>query len=226
MLRKLKFILVPRLLKLLTSLITATCKVRWHNDAAYRQQLKSGQPFVAAMWHNCSTIGAWAMQGSGITVMVSDSKDGEYVSRYAGLYGIETIRGSSSKGAKKAIRAGLAVLAAGKPLAVTPDGPRGPKYLVQSGTLWFAAAAQVPIIPLHIEASRQWVMSSWDGHRFPKPFSTIHIGVGEILHISRSQLLDNADSAIDRVRKAMLDNVRYVQGRAQPGGEPPSGDPY
>lgn len=206
-----KFIVVPFLIKIFTVLITWSCRVRWHNRDHYRKLLAEQKPFVVATWHNCSTIAAWALQNSGITVMISDSRDGEYVSRLAKHFGINSMRGSSSRGAKKAVRTGLELLRSKRPIAITPDGPRGPRYKVQSGVLWFAAAGGVPIIPLHIEASRQWVMNSWDGHRFPKPFSTIHVSFGEPVMITRDDLQDDIQAAAARLEQAMMGNVAVAQ---------------
>ncbi|MBT8115349.1 MAG: lysophospholipid acyltransferase family protein [Arenicella sp.] len=206
-----KFIIIPFLIKVMTVLITLTCRIRWHNREIYQQLLADEKPFVIATWHNCSTIAAWALKNSGITVMVSDSRDGEYVSRLAKHFGIKSMRGSSSRGAKKAIRTGLQLLRNNKPIAITPDGPRGPRYKVQSGVLWFAAAGNAPIIPLHMESSRQWVLKSWDGHVFPKPFSTIHISFGEPVMITRDDLEVDADRAANRLQQAMLGNVSLIE---------------
>ena len=209
--KHIKFVVFPYLLKVLTLLITMTCRVRWHNRQAWQTLEKSEQAYVIGMWHNCSTICSWAMRGSGITVMVSDSRDGEYVARLATLFGINTVRGSSSKGAKKAIRDALGLLARKQAIAVTPDGPRGPKYSIQPGILWFAAAGNAPVLPLHIESSRQWVLNSWDGHCFPKPFSTIHISFGELQSFDRAVLQSDMQGAGEQLRRAMMENVSVVE---------------
>ena len=148
------------------------------------------------------------MRNSPVTVMVSDSKDGEYVSRFANLMGIKTIRGSTSSGAGAAVKAGLRVLRAGDPLAITPDGPRGPRYEFQHGSLWFAASSKVPIIPMHIKASNEWTHRSWDKQTFPKPFSVINVSFGEPILLSRAELDDNVDAVAQRLQQAMLANVK------------------
>ena len=215
-----KFTIVPYLIKIFTVLITLTCRVRWHNRAAYDQYVAEQKSFIIAMWHNCSTICSWGMRGSGITVMVSGSRDGEYVSRLALLFGLKTMRGSSSRGAKKSISTGLSLLRNGKAIAITPDGPRGPRYKVQSGVLWFAAASGAPILPLHIESSRQWVLDSWDKHRFPKPFSTIHIRFGDPISISRDDLEHRMESTTLLAEQAMMRNVDLVQASLAPKQAP------
>ena len=167
------------------------------------------------MWHNCSTFSPWAMKGKNLTCMVSASRDGEYIARLAALFGNRTIRGSSSKNSSSATRAVLKLLRAGESIALTPDGPRGPKYSVQLGVVWLAAAAKVPIVPFHIEASRQWRLNSWDNHRFPKPFSTIHIGFGKPVTIDRVLFKQDPEQAAKLVQQAMMDNVNKLKAVAK-----------
>lgn len=210
-----KFFIIPRLIKLVMTLVTMTCRVRWHNKAQLDELTKSDQAWVLSMWHNCSTFAPWAMRNRGLTCMVSASRDGEYVARLGALFGNKTVRGSSSKGSSSATRAVLKLLRSGAAVALTPDGPRGPKYQVQHGVLWLAAAGQAPIVPFHIEASRQWVLNSWDNHRFPKPFSTIHIGIGQPTYIDRVQFKQNPDQLAEQVRCAMMDNVTVLKQAAK-----------
>jgi len=210
----LKFILLPRLMKLVMTMITMTCKVRWHDQERLDALVASESPWILTMWHNCSTFAPWAMRNRGITCMVSASRDGEYVARLGALFGNKTVRGSSSKGSSSATRAVLKLLRRGEPIALTPDGPRGPKYQVQHGVLWLASAAQAQILPLHIEASRQWVLKSWDNHRLPKPFSTIHIGIGKPSEVSRVIFKQEPEKAASLVQKAMMDNVNKLKAAA------------
>jgi len=199
------------LLKFVVVLITATCRVRNHNRSAYDALSESNGSFILSMWHNCSTIAGWVMRNQNVTVMVSDSRDGEYVSRFANLFGINTMRGSTSSGSAKAVRSALRLIYSHKPIAITLDGPRGPKYKMQHGALWFAASGKVPIVPMHIEASRQWVLKSWDGHLFPKPFSTIHVGFGDPIFIERDALEENIEKVALDVEEKMMANVATIR---------------
>ena len=196
------------------TLITMTCRVKWHDKDVMESYAQGTDSWIIAMWHNCSTFAPWAMRDRGMTCMVSASRDGEYVARLGALFGNKTVRGSSSKGSSGATRAVLKLLRGGEAIALTPDGPRGPKYTVQSGVLWLAAASTSPIVPLHLEASRQWVLNSWDNHRFPKPFSTIHIGIGQPVLIDRALFKENPEHAAELVRKSMMDNVNRLKSLA------------
>jgi len=201
---ELKFIIVPYLMKFVMTLITMTCRVRWHNRETLERYADSQNPWMVSMWHNCSTFAPWAMRDRNITCMVSASRDGEYIARLGALFGNKTVRGSSSKGSPTATRAILKLLRSGEPVALTPDGPRGPKYSVQHGVLWLASASGAAILPLHIEASRQWVLNSWDNHRFPKPFSTIHIGIGNPTTVDRVLFKEDPQKAAEVLQGAMM----------------------
>ena len=205
-----KTIIIPYLLKWILSALFFTCRVRVHNSAEFDQMLESGQPFVLCLWHDCSTVAGLVMRKTPVTVMVSDSRDGEYVARFSKLMGINTIRGSTSKGAAKAVKAGLKLLRNKKPLAITPDGPRGPRYEMQTGALKFAAAIGAPIIPMHIKATREWELNSWDRQCFPKPFSTIHVRYSKSIAIDKDALESNVDEAKAAVEGAMMKNLSDV----------------
>lgn len=187
-----------------------TCKVRFHNSHQCDDMLDSEEPFVLCLWHDCSTVAGWVLRNSSVTVMVSDSRDGEYVARFSKLMGINTIRGSTSKGAGKAVKAGLKLLFKKKSLAITPDGPRGPRYAMQTGALKFAAASGAPIIPMHIKATSEWELNSWDRQCYPKPFSTIHVRFSQGINISKDVLESNIEEATKSVQEAMMSNLRDV----------------
>ena len=207
-----RFAVLPYLVKTLICLITMTCRVRWYGKEEYLEHYNSDGAFILSMWHNCSTIAGWALRDSkDVTVIVSESRDGEYVARMAKLFGIKSIRGSSSSGSPRVIRETIGLLKNGHSIAITPDGPRGPRYKLQNGLLWFSASQNAPIIPLHIESSRQWKLNNWDGHRFPKPFSTIHVSLGQAIYIDRNDLEHNFEQQRLIVEQRMMANVAKVK---------------
>ena len=210
---KLKFIIVPRLLKWSMQLIGLTCRMRWHNREALEQYVDNQQPFVLGMWHNCSTICGWVMRDQGMSVMISDSRDGEYIARLCTLFGNKTIRGSSSKGSLKAMYKAIKLLYKNEPIAITPDGPRGPRYKLQGGILWLAAAGKAPVLPLHIESSRQWVLNTWDKQCIPKPFSTIHASFGTPMMVEQSEFDENLFELTQRVEDRMMENTHFVEAQ-------------
>lgn len=211
---KLALFLLPNLFKLFFSVIQLTCKTHWHGKEHLTAFKKQGQPWIYSTWHNNVATGAWVIRRQDIGIMISDSKDGEFITRCVEKFGNYGIRGSSSKGSTKATRGTLKALRKGSSIAVTPDGPRGPKYELQAGVLWLAALGKAPIIPFHIECSKQAVFAkSWDGHKIPKPFSTVHVHIGEPIWVDKEQLQQNEAAVLEAVQTAMMHNVEQCLQR-------------
>ena len=114
-----------------------------------------------------------------IAVMISEHFDGELIARTIGHFGFEAIRGSSKKGGAKVLIQALKRLKAGSDVAITPDGPRGPRHSVAPGIVILSQKSDAYIVPFSYSASKYWQLRSWDRFIIPKPFSTLHFRVGE-----------------------------------------------
>ena len=206
--------LLPQLFKSALILITLTCRVQWHNKDLFDRLYGSNKAWILSFWHENVLIIPWLLRKRGITCMVSDSRDGEYIARCGQVFGNDVIRGSSSKGSTKATRSALRLLKQGRILAITPDGPRGPAHKLQSGVLWLSALAKAPILPFHIEVDRQWRFKSWDGQKLPRPFSTIHVSVGQPYHIERESLENQTKKIAAELESKMLENTNLARQHA------------
>lgn len=145
--------------------------------------------------------------------MVSKSRDGELISRFSAGFGFKYVRGSSSKGATSATRGILRLLKKGTPVAITPDGPRGPRHQLQAGILWLSAMSGKPILPLHVEATRHWTVKGWDELKIPKPFATIHVQWGTPLQIDKNALKENEDRIIGQAQQTMMDTTEMARSK-------------
>ena len=150
-------------------------------------------------------------RNTGCAMMASDSKDGAIIARGIELCGNIPVRGSSSKGGSKAAKAMVRLLRKGHPAAITPDGPRGPRHELQSGILMISAMSGCPIVPYHFVADRQWVFTSWDRHRLPKPFSTVWISVGKPYSVDRKRLAEEPEAVQLEVTELMMANVENAE---------------
>ena len=138
---------------------------------------------IYAFWHCMMLIPAYVGRKSKIQVLISQHSDGEYIARVIKRLGFGVIRGSTTRGGMRAIKALVDKIREGYPVAITPDGPRGPRFVVQPGSIYLGKKTQLPIIPTVVGLSSYWTLPSWDKFRIPKPFSRALMLYGEPIHI-------------------------------------------
>ncbi len=165
------------------------------------------RPAIYVFWHRCVFVATWHFRQREIAVMTSRSFDGEYIARIIEKYGYSAVRGSSSRGAVRALLGMHKVIDAGRTVAFTIDGPRGPKYVAKPGPVLLARNTGVPIMCFHISLERPWILPSWDDFMIPKPFSRALVRIGTLIHVP-----EEADSAaLERYHadmQATLDRIR------------------
>ena len=147
-------------------------------------------PAIYILWHNRFFVvpPAWNRICRGLrktVALTSASNDGAMVAAAMKVFGLDSIRGSSSRRGVAALVGLKRALAAGSDICLTPDGPRGPRYRVQPGFLKLAEATGAPIIPIHLRFSNAWRLKTWDRFVIPKPFSRVEITFAEPIHIPR-----------------------------------------
>jgi lysophospholipid acyltransferase (LPLAT)-like uncharacterized protein len=160
-----------------------------------------GRPPIFAFWHGRIMAGMLYFRDRGIVVMTSENFDGEWIARVIRRFGFGTARGSSSRGAVKALVQLRRDMANGCPAAFSVDGPRGPARATQPGALWLAGATGNPVVPLHIESSRYWTIRSWDRHQIPKPGAEVAIAIGEPIWVASTDepTIETGRQEVDRV---------------------------
>ncbi len=164
----------PMLIRILASTWRATVEGQAHVDSAHTR----GGYFMA-LWHGRMLIPAVRHSRQGYSVLVSRSGDGDVSEALLGRLGYGIVRGSTGRGARAALREMLRQLRAGTPIAITPDGPRGPPHSISPGMAWMASATEHPVIPCGFVAANAWHLRSWDRFTIPKPFSRIAFVYGE-----------------------------------------------
>ncbi|HEX5075980.1 MAG TPA: lysophospholipid acyltransferase family protein [Gemmatimonadaceae bacterium] len=155
--------------------LALTWRYRITNAAPWRELRLRRQPFIFAFWHGTMLPLVWTHRNEGVPVVISEHRDGEIIARIVERFGFRTIRGSSSRGAARALIAIVRELERGGEVAVTPDGPRGPARRFASGALVAAQRVGVPIVGVGVAASSAWRLKSWDRFMIPKPFSRVQI---------------------------------------------------
>lgn len=170
--------------RLLIRVLGLTWRVRRFNDAGWRELVAAKKPMIYAIWHGELLSGMYAHRGMGVTVLVSEHRDGELITRIIKGFDFDTVRGSTTRGASRALLAVIRTLEAGRPVAITPDGPRGPRHELQAGVLAAAQRANVPIVFVRVRLSRKWQFKSWDRFELAKPFARVDIAYSEPAFVS------------------------------------------
>jgi len=137
-------------------------------------------PVIYALWHNrfFTVPAAWRIlcgQTRKSVVLTSASNDGAMVARAMAVFGFTAVRGSSSRRAVAALVGMKHAIRDGFDVCVTPDGPRGPRYVFHPGLVKIAEATHTPIIPIHVRFASAWRLKTWDRFVIPKPFSRVHV---------------------------------------------------
>ncbi len=159
--------------------------LRWRVEGFHHFEAiqAAGRQPVMAFWHGRILSATYYFRRRGIVVITSENFDGEWIARIIERFGYGTARGSTSRGARKAMLQLVRDMEAGKAAGFTLDGPRGPARVAQPGAIWLARTTGNPLMPFHLEASSSWSLRSWDRTQIPKPFSTVALVVGEPMHV-------------------------------------------
>jgi lysophospholipid acyltransferase (LPLAT)-like uncharacterized protein len=180
-----------------------TWRIRVKHDAGLRRERQPGRPVIFSLWHGQMLPLLYHHRNEGVSILISEHGDGEIIARIAARLGFKTVRGSTSRGAARALLGMVRVLEEGNDLAITPDGPRGPAKTYAPGPLVVAQRSGRPIIPTVAVASSGWRLKSWDSFLIPRPFARVTIAYGEPVFIDAADARAATDSA-DRLREAMI----------------------
>lgn len=142
------------------------------------------EPVIWAFWHNRMLVmPAFARRyvpGRRGSVLTSPSRDGALIAEVMRAFGQGSIRGSSSRRGATALRELVAVMRDGGDVAITPDGPRGPRYRLQPGIILLAQQTGAPIMPVAVEYSGCWRVGHWDGFMIPCPLTRVEVTIGDL----------------------------------------------
>jgi len=140
--------------------------------------VEAGKPFVFLLWHEMLLPLLWRHRRQGVAIVVSEARDGRYLAAYAERLGYLNLFGSSTRGGARVLLQAVRALESGRPVAFTPDGPRGPRREVKPGIIHAAQKAGASVLPIVAVADRAWRLRSWDRFMCPKPFARVRIGYG------------------------------------------------
>jgi len=201
---------------------------RWQNlnSETAHGMMADGKPFIMAFWHGRLLMISTAIpSGVKSNVLISHHGDGEIIARAVKYWGLDSVRGSSSKGAVPAIKEMLRGIKKGELALITPDGPRGPRMNTQDGVVRVAAMSGVPVIPVSYSTTRAKYLGSWDRFVLAKPFGRGVFVWGDPIMVPRKDVNDAHLLAKKQIEESLIKVTQ--QSDALCGHEPiePASDP-
>jgi lysophospholipid acyltransferase (LPLAT)-like uncharacterized protein len=215
--QRLVLAVVPRVVWALLSIIGRT----WRFEVIAEEGVTPilfGQQTGAEMycfWHQCILPADFYFRHTRGVIIVSQSFDGELITRVLKLFGYGAVRGSSTRGGCYGLRGLKQVIESGRPVVFTADGPRGPIHQSKMGPIKLAQMTGAPIGAFHVEPQRAWVMHSWDRFLIPKPFTRIVVSWARQTHVPADLAPDQFElkrqelnAALERARLRALDHFK------------------
>lgn len=177
--------LASRALQLLLGGLMGSTRFEVHGAAHHRDLRSTGRPCIFVLWHGRLLPLGYLHRGEGVVALISRSNDGEYLAELLRHWDFVPVRGSSSRGGSAALRELIGHARAGRSIAITPDGPRGPRQRLKSGVLVAAQLTGLPLVPVAAGASRGWWFGGWDRFLVPQPLARIRVAYGEPVEVPR-----------------------------------------
>ena len=160
-------------------ILARTWRVRVINPEALDTLRTAKRAFIFSLWHGQLLPLLWHHREEGVVLLISEHQDGEMVARAAESLGYALVRGSTTRGGDRALISVIRELQAGREVAITPDGPRGPARKYAPGALIAAQRSGAMILPVVAVADKAWRLRSWDQFMIPKPFARVTVAYGD-----------------------------------------------
>lgn len=203
-------IIGPWLAARLIQFIHACMRIETLGEKPLHELWEVHQHVILAFWHDQLLLMARGYRGPAASVLISASRDGEYIARTMGYFGIGSVRGSSTRGGRAAFREMLELAKAPLDLVITPDGPKGPRHEVKEGVVQLARLSGRPVVPMAFACSRGHRFSSWDRFLLPLPPGRGVFSFGAPLYYAED---DTMKSFRQKLQQAMEENVQVAEER-------------
>jgi lysophospholipid acyltransferase (LPLAT)-like uncharacterized protein len=204
----------PRTVALLTSWVIrlwlGTLDIRVAMANVDNDPRRAGRRQIYLLWHENLLLPAFTHARYGVSILISKHRDGELIAQVVRLLGGQAVRGSTNRGGITALRSMMRV-GRGTHLAITPDGPRGPRRTVSEGAIFLASRMGMPLVPVGLACDRCWRAPSWDKMVLPRPGQRAAGVFGEAIDVPERLDRGQIEAFCRRVQAAMDD----VQDQAE-----------
>ncbi len=210
-LQKIKYNLIKKIVRFFILATIKTCKIIISGEDEIKKLKKNNIPIIHIFWHRHVFFTIYKFKNTGAQPLISLSKDGELVSNVAEEFGMNPVRGSSSKGGARAFLEFINSVKNNKSeILITADGPKGPREKIKHGTILLAKKTNSVIVPISWYASRVKVFEkSWDKFLIPLPFSKIYFSFGNPFYINKNK------NNINELKKELEDELKRLENECK-----------
>jgi hypothetical protein len=200
----------------------ATCRVEMLSPGQAERVLGQGRRVVGVTWHRGAIFFLYFFGRLRPAIMVSRSKDGEYLARFIAAMGGRPVRGSTAHGGARALQEMAAMLESGETdcAATVADGPRGPRYQAQRGMLVLAQRTGLPLLPIMWSADRALTLrKTWDRTMLPLPFARVAVMAGREFRLPADldrEQMENARRELERELNRLREELDRRMGYKDP----------
>lgn len=200
----------PPIVAAAIKLLMGSCRVvEVHGfERAKAALAESGGKAIYPTWHQRMSYHFHLFGPRHVTVMISQSRDGEYAARVAKWLGFKAVRGSSTRNGATALREIIRRIKEGENTGMLADGPLGPARVAKVGSVLMARSSGAPLIPVVWGADRCWTFNSWDRYLAPKPFARVVVRYAEPILVPRSARGDALESYRKRLEERLNEETR------------------
>ena len=203
--------IIPYVGLIVVSIISRTYRIKVINPEIEKAIFEKGEVPIYISWHQRFFPGiTFFAKRHRISIMISKSKDGDYISKIVKILGWTPVRGSSTRGGKEALEELKDKAMRGCTIGHIVDGPKGPFGVVKPGLLIIAQYSGMPILPAIVSSDKHWIFNSWDKFMVPKPFSRVIIMFDRETYIPAS--IDNND--FERIRITIEKRLNELYNKA------------
>ena len=199
---------VPSLVALILRILGSTLRYELNCEPGFTPPPPPGTG-IYCLWHRAVILATMYFRGYPAVVMISQSFDGELITRTAAKLGFGAARGSSSRGSLEGLLGMRKALEEDRPAIFTADGPRGPIYKTKMGPIKLAQMTGFPATAFYLLPERTWQVKSWDRLLIPKPFSRV------IITFSRGIPVDRDATDLEPLRLELQDALERARLTAE-----------
>lgn len=177
---------------------TLDCKIAHYDSSVDPARPEFTGPCIFVFWHEYISFPVSLWGQCNVAMLVSQHRDAQWLVDAAHYLGYETVRGSTKRGGADAVRQ-LKYVCRRRNLAITPDGPQGPRRQMAMGPVYLSSRLEIPLIPIGFAYDRPWRCPTWDRFAIPRPFSRARSIWGPRMHIPRKIKRDGLEHYRTRV---------------------------